>query len=220
MNKASTTSTKLANAGLDFTWTNIFARLTTILCVGGLLILTTNNAWALELKTVLDNTGVNPPAKVMFREQRHNPMLKEPLLLTGYLEYTKPGHLGKVVETPFNEAFVVEDGKIEIQQNGKTRRVSLNKSKPLKAMLEGIEAVLAGQTERLAETFDYELTGSECGWTLRMVPKSKKIAAHLPVMTVTGSLTATTSIRIDQGDNEWSQMDIIADSDPTLDSSL
>ena len=213
MNKATTIFTGIVDKAINNARMSRFVSLASFLCVGGLLILTANSAWALDLKTVLDNTAVQPPAKVNFREQRHNPMLKEPLLLSGYLEYIKPGHLGKVVETPFNEAFVVEDGKIEIQQQGKTKRLSLNKSKPLKAMLEGIEAVLAGHAEQLAEAFDYELTGSDVEWTLRMVPKSEKIAAHLSIMTVTGTESATTSIRIDQGDNEWSLMEIIADTD-------
>lgn len=203
--------TRLSGVGTKHASARKFARMFTNLCIAGLLTLTANSSWALDLKTVLDNTAVEPPSKVNFREQRHNPMLKEPLLLTGYLEYIKPGHLGKVIETPFNEVFMVEDGKIEIQQKGKTRRLSLNRSKPLKAMLEGIEAVLAGHSEQLAEAFDYELTGSECDWTLRLVPKSKKIASHLSAMTVTGTDIATTSIRTDQGDGEWSLMDIVAD---------
>lgn len=213
MNKATTTFTGITEKVLSNKRMGRFPNLILALGIGGLLILTATSAWALDLKTVLDNTAVQPPAKVNFREQRHNPMLKEPLLLSGYLEYIKPGHLGKMVETPFNEAFVVEDGKIEIQQQGKTKHLSLNKSKPLKVMLEGIEAVLAGHAEQLAESFDYELSGSECDWTLRLVPKSEKIAAHLSVMTVTGTESATTSIRIDQGDNEWSLMEIIADTD-------
>lgn len=204
---------QIANTGMNGTGNSIFARLTSALLIGAWLLVSASSAWALDLKTVLDNTAVKPPANVSFSEQRHNPMLKEPLLLTGYLEYIKPGHLGKVIETPFNETFVVEDGKVVIQRQGKTRRLSLSKSKPLKAMLEGIEAVLAGHTEQLAEVFDYELTGDECNWILRLVPKSRKIATHLSVMTVTGTDKVTTSIRIDQGDDEWSLMSINVDKD-------
>ena len=171
-------------------------------------------AQTLELQTVLDNTGVTPPAKVEFQEQRHNPMLKEPLLLSGFLEYLAPGELSKVVESPFSESFSVREGKIEIEQGGKIRRLSLNKSKPLKAMLTAIEAVLAGDTSTLLETFDYELSGSESDWSLKLMPKSKRIAAHLTAMTVKGDAVATQSIRIDQNDDEWSLMDIL-NSTPT-----
>ncbi len=182
-----------------------------------LLALATNPAIAkgLELQTVLDNTGVTPPAKVEFREQRHNPMLKEPLLLSGFLEYLAAGHLRKVVESPFSESFSVSEGKIEIEQGGKTKRISLNKSKPLKAMLNAIEAILAGDTAALVETFDYELSGSACDWTLKLVPKSKRIAAHLSSMMVKGDDTATHSIRINQNDDEWSLMEIL-NSTPAL----
>lgn len=178
-----------------------------------LLVLTTGGAFAqdLDLQTVLDNTGVTPPAKVAFSEQRHNPMLKEPLLLGGFLEYLAPGYLRKVVESPFSESFSVNEGKIEIEQGGKIKRISLNKSKPLKAMLNAVEAILAGDTAALLETFEYELSGSECDWTLTLVPKSKRIAAHLSSMTVKGDDTATLSIRIDQNDKEWSLMEILKD---------
>lgn len=164
-----------------------------------------------DLQTVLDNTGIKPPARVGFNEQRHNPMLKEPLLLSGFLEYLAPGHLRKVVESPFSESFSVNEGKIEIEQGGKTRRLSLNKSKPLKAMLNAIEAILAGHTASLVEAFDYQLSGSVSDWTLKLVPKSTKIAAQLSSMTVKGNDTATHSIRIEQSDNEWSLMDILHD---------
>ena len=174
----------------------------------------TGFAQELELKTVLENTGVSPPSKVAFKEQRHTPMLKEPLLLSGYLEYIAEGQLSKVVEEPYDESFSVKDGKIEIQQGGKTKRLSLSRSKPLKAMLGGIEAVLAGDTEQLAESFDFELSGSENDWTLKLVPKSKKIAAHLSSMTVKGDAKATHSIRIDQKGDEWSLMEIPGNTTP------
>jgi hypothetical protein len=108
----------------------------------------------------------------------------------------------------------VNDGKIEIQQDGKSKRLSLNKSKPLQALLGGIEAVLAGQTDKLADTFDYDLAGSDCDWTLTLVPKSKRIASHLSAMTVRGDDSVTRSIRIDQNDDEWSLMEILNESDP------
>ena len=43
----------------------------------------------IDLKSILQESAVNPPAQVHFREQRHNPMLKEPLVLTGVLEYVQ-----------------------------------------------------------------------------------------------------------------------------------
>jgi len=176
-----------------------------------MLLLATGLAWPLELQEILENTAVAPPARVDFREERHNRMLKEPIVLTGYLEYASPGHLRKVIETPVAESFLVADGQIEIEQDGKTRRLSLGKSKPLQAMLGGIEAILAGHTERLDESFDTELSGAGDDWTLQLKPKSKRISAHLTGMQVMGDEHAVNSIRIDMKDGEWSRMDILHD---------
>ena len=174
----------------------------------GCLLLASAYAWPLNLQDVLDNTAVTPPARVGFREERHNRMLKEPIVLTGYLEYVSPGHLRKVIETPEAESFLIADGQIEIVQDGKTRRLSLGKSKPLQAMLGGIEAILAGHTEQLNESFDAELSGASDDWSLQLKPKSRRISAHLTGMQVKGDSNAVNSIRIDMKDGEWSLMEI------------
>lgn len=174
-----------------------------------LLLLSSGNAWSVDLNTVFENTAVVAPARVGFREERFNPMLKEPIVLTGYLEYLKPGHLRKVIETPFEEYFLIADDHIEIVQAGRKRRLSLSKSKPIRAMLGGIEAILAGQTERLASLFHYELTGTACSWSLSLKPKSKRIASHLTSMLVKGDENAMSSIRIDMKKGEWSLMEIV-----------
>jgi hypothetical protein len=173
------------------------------------LLLASGHAWSLDLQEILENTAVVPPARVGFREERHNPMLKEPILLTGYLEYPQPGHLRKVVETPVEESFLIADGQIEITRDGRTRRLSLGKSKPLQAMLGGIEAILAGQTDKLREAFDMELSGTSDDWLLQLQPKSRQISAHMTGMQVKGDDNAVSSIRIDMKDGEWSLMEIL-----------
>lgn len=183
----------------------------TVLCLifSGLLVLLPVPAWSLELQTVFDNTRVVSPARVGFREQRHNPMLKEPIVLTGYLEYLEPGQLRKVIETPYEEAFLVTDDYIEVTQEGKTRRLSLGKSKAIRAMLGGIEAILAGQMDKLDELFRYQLTGDQSEWSLRLEPRSKRVSKHLSSMLVIGGESEMSSIRIDLDQGEWSMMEIL-----------
>jgi len=176
-----------------------------------LLLLTPTCLWSLDLQTVLENTAVKPPARIGFREERHNPMLKEPIILTGYLEYLKPGQLRKVIETPFEEAFLITEYSIEIERDGKTRRLSLRKSTAVRAMLGGIEAILAGQTDRLASVFRYELSGTSASWSLQLEPISAKLSAQLTAMLVQGDENSATSIRMDLKDGEWSLMEFLLD---------
>jgi len=177
-----------------------------------MLILTPTCVWSLDLKTILKNTAITPPARVGFREERHNLMLKEPIVLTGYLEYLNPGQLRKVIETPFEEAFLIAEDYIEIERDGKTRRLSLSRSKPIRAMLGGLEAILAGQADKLASLFRYELSGTSSSWSLRLEPISRRVSAHLTAMLVKGDDNSVDSIRIELKDGEWSLM-VIADAE-------
>lgn len=179
------------------------------------LVLASTSGWSLDLDTVLENTAVTPPASVGFREVRHNPLFKAPMVLTGYLEYIEAGQLRKVIETPFEEAFLINKDHIEVERNGKIQKIPLNKSKFLKTMLGGIEAILAGRAEQLASAFSYELTGTSSSWSLRLKPLSRSASRHLKSLLVTGNENSVTSIRFDLREGEWHLMEIIsADSKP------
>ena len=185
------------------------AKLISIPLVMALMVTLPSPTWALDLETVFENTAVVAPARVAFREERHNPLLKEPIVLTGQLEYLSPGKLRKVIETPYEEAFLISGNHIEITRDGETRRLSIGKSKPIRAMLSGIEAILAGQVETLDSLFDYELSGTACDWSIQLKPKSRRVSKHLTAMLVKGGQNALTSMRIDLKEGEWSLMEIL-----------
>jgi hypothetical protein len=160
---------------------------------------------------VLENTIVSPPARVDFREERHNRMLKEALVLTGYLEYLEEGRLRKVVETPFRESFLVEGERIEVTRGEEVSTIPLGRSKALRTMLGGIEAILAGRTDKLESVFHYTISGSSDDWSLALAPRSRQISRHLVGLTVTGDASSVTSIRFDLDDGEWHLLEILSD---------
>jgi hypothetical protein len=176
-----------------------------------LLSIAATTGWSLELTTVLENTMVTPPARVRFREERHNSMLSQPLVLTGYLEYLEKGRLRKVVETPFSESFLVDGDRIEFARDGQIRSVALGRSKALQSMLGGIEAILAGRTDELSAVFDYELSGTAAAWTLQLKPRSRRLSQQLNGLQVNGDELAVTSIRFDLKDDEWHLLEILKD---------
>jgi hypothetical protein len=176
-----------------------------------LLSAAATTGWSLELETVLENTAVTPPARVQFREERHNSMLSQPLVLTGYLEYLDEGRLRKVVETPFSESFLVDGDRIEFSRDGQVRSVALGRSKALQGMLAGIEAILAGRMDELSATFDYELSGTATAWTLQLKPRSRRLSQQLDSLQVRGDELAVTSIRFELKDDEWHLLEILKD---------
>lgn len=181
-----------------------------ILALGCALCLSPVSALALELQAVLDQTSIAAPSRVGFREVRHNKMLKDDLVISGYLEYLENGTLRKVIEDPFQEAYLVGSDTIEIERDGAVETLSLKKSRSLRTMLGGIEAILAGDAEQISKVFHSELSGTEDGWLLQLRPRSKRIARQLQILTVTGNTDSIMSIRFDLKDGEWHEMEIEA----------
>jgi hypothetical protein len=166
-------------------------------------------AQALELSDVLERTRVSPPDRVNFKETRHNPLLKEPLELTGYLEYPQVGQLRKVVESPFQESMLVAGDTIELVRDGRTRRVSLRNQESMLTMLQSIESLLAGDTEMLERLFELQLTGTADNWQLRLTPIAARLAKQLDRLTVCGGERAIDEIRFDMQNGEWQRLEII-----------
>lgn len=135
-------------------------------------------------------------------------MFKEPMVLTGRLEYLDAGVLRKVVEAPFEEDILVEANRVVVTRDGKTRKLSLNRSRALKTILGAIEAVLAGDQARLEASFQCAVSGSADTWSLQMTPLVKAVAKRLSSIEVTGNEQAVTSIRISLPNNEWHRMQI------------
>jgi len=173
------------------------------------LALASSCVWALDLETVLVNVAVTPPARVAFREERHNSLLKEPMVVSGYLEYLEAGRLRKVIESPFEEAFLIDADQIEIERDGEIRKLPLKKIKFLKTMLGGIEAILAGETDHLVSVFRYELSGTVDSWSLRLEPISNTASRHLAALSVTGDDKSVSSIRFELRDGEWHLMELM-----------
>ena len=169
----------------------------------------TSTAWTIELATVLEHTTVSPPSRVGFREERHNRMLKEALVLTGYLEYLAEGRLRKVVETPFSESFLVHGERIEVSRDGKVRTIALHRSEALRTILVGIEAILAGHIEKLESAFRYTISGTITDWSLELTPRSRQVLRHLNSITVVGDETSITSLRFELDDGEWHLLEIM-----------
>jgi len=170
-----------------------------------------DDAWALDLQEVLRATAVEPPARVRFREERHNALLENPLILTGYLEYLGPGQMSKVIETPFQETLLIDSTHIEVEREGQVQRIPLRRARSLQSMLAGIEAVLAGNESRIEKDFRYELGGEKKAWSMRLEPLSRRVARNLGSIFVQGDASTVQNIRINLNNGEWQLIELLKD---------
>jgi hypothetical protein len=190
---------------------NCILRVALCIVATALVMLRPDGAWALELQEVLRATAVEPPARVRFREERHNPLLENPLILTGYLEYLGPARMRKVIETPFKEAFLIDAAHIEVEREGEVQRIPLRQARSLQSMLAGIEAVLAGNESRIEKDFRYELGGEKEAWSMRLEPLSRRVARNLGSILVHGDASNVQNIRINLSNGEWQVIELLKD---------
>ena len=186
-------------------------RLTARLLPAAFLLLAMTPAWSLELDVILEQAAVTPPSRVGFREERYNPMLKEPLVLTGHLEYLSDGVLRKTISTPFEESFLIESDHIVIERAGDVRTLPLKKSRSLRTILGTIEAILSGQTDKIESEFTHQIGGSAQAWSVVLAPVSRSMRRQLVSLQVTGDDRSVTSIRIDLKGGEWHVMEVFDD---------
>lgn len=166
-------------------------------------------AWAADIEAVLKNVAVSPPARVEFIEQRSNPLLENPMELTGYLEYLAPGKMRKVIQSPFNESYLVDDDYVAVERDGNVRKLSTHSARSLQSMLSGLEAILSGDRGMLEKDFEYELQGCIQRWTLIMQPRSKKVSRRLSGLVVGGDGERVNSIRVNLPGDEWHSMKLL-----------
>lgn len=167
----------------------------------------------LELESLLHASAITPPGEVRFREERHSPIFKEPMVLTGTLEYLEPGVLRKTVEEPFQERYTVRPDGIIIEKNGETRELPARQSELIGGFLSGLEALLSGNEEQLARHFEPCLTGSLDNWNLQLQPKGQRLSRHLQGMQVRGVDGTLRDIRVDLGDEEWQLIELLPPAD-------
>ena len=163
----------------------------------------------LDLQSILERSAIYPPGAVSFREERHNPMLKEPLVLTGTLEYLEPGVLRKTVDSPFQETYLVEPDRVTVERGQSVEVLRAGQGRLIAAFLGGIEALLAGDFERLTESFEVCAQGNAQAWELNLTPRSRRMARHLEGLQVDGTSETIQNIRINLDDQEWHSIEIL-----------
>ena len=160
-----------------------------------------------DLDQLLERLRVQPPTRVAFTEQRQNRLLKEPMVLSGYLAYLAPGRLEKTIETPFRETLRVDGDEIAIMRDGEERRISLRNRASFRVMLNSIEAIMAGGGDTLREHFDITVSGDDAAWRIELLPHARRLQRQLLKMDVTGGAQVE-SILFELPGGEWQRLDI------------
>jgi len=154
--------------------------------------------------SIVHRLAKQPPTRTPFAQAQYSQLLDRPLVLKGELAWDGGQKLERRVEKPFSEHTVIAGTVVTVIRAGHgTKHYSLDRAPAMKALLDGLIAVLSGDPARLRGVFDATLQGrSGAYWSLLLVPRDPKLSEDLKQLALDGYAGTLRCIEIhqDKGD--------------------
>jgi Outer membrane lipoprotein carrier protein LolA-like len=170
-----------------------------------------------ELQALVRRLASMPGLSARFSEEKRLSLLRAPLVSEGTLHYAPPDRIARRFEKPAPSSWVVRGDELSVVDAGGVRHVDLGSQPALRAFVEALRLVLAGDLAALRARFEIEFrTGAAASpesWRLRLVPRAgplQELVAEIEVTGVAG-LIATLRVREAGGDET---LDRFSDVDP------
>ncbi len=167
--------------------------------------------WTVE-KLMQEFSRVNY-ARLDFVETKQSIFLIIDTVVKGSMEYRAPDYIEKNTVSPLVEQVVIDGDSMVIRRTvaaGKsdtmvlTRSYSIQSHPLLKATIENIRAILAGNAAMLAKNYILHLQGVRQAWQLSLVPKSKDILDYIASIYLTGAGARIKQVVTTQADGDES----------------
>ncbi|MGH8495495.1 MAG: LolA-related protein [Gammaproteobacteria bacterium] len=159
-----------------------------------------------QFEAILARIDTPRGVSIPFVEKRKNPLLEEPLVLTGEVAFDQDGRLSKTIESPFRERVTISRDAVELERDGRTRRLSLRRKDDVRAFYIALRALLEGDAKALNELFEIETTTDAERWTLVLVPAGPPLSEFLESMVISGHSAQVSRIRTVQSEDDWQEM--------------
>lgn len=156
--------------------------------------------------SIVHRLAQQPPTKTEFAEARFSSLLDRALVLHGELAWQGGDVLERKVTKPYSEHTKIDGSQVTVTRKGHgTKDYSLDRAPAMKALLDGLVAVLAGNPKRLRGVFKASLQGRpQAYWTLLLVPHSAKLENHLKQLALDGKSGSLRCIEILQSGGDTS----------------
>ena len=128
-----------------------------------------------ELLSIFQLLKAQQRSKVNYSEEKHLNVLDAPLVQTGVLEYIPPNTLIREQQKPRFQRFEVIDDYLIIQRKNKKQQMELGRYPVLRAFIESIRKVMAGDLDGLRKYYETHFSGTAEKWTLNLTPRDKEL---------------------------------------------
>jgi hypothetical protein len=142
--------------------------------------------WTLE--NLMQTLASVERRQARFTEIRELALLQQDLTSTGSLSFQRPDSLVKQFDPPEGLRYEITAKRLLIRRrDGSEEIIRLDNAPQLLAYVAAMQAVLAGDLERLASYFELHLEGTREAWQLRLTPKEPGLARQVNRVEITGA---------------------------------
>ncbi len=132
--------------------------------------------------------------------------MAEPLIFRGEVLLSPDGTFLKTINTPFHERVLITNDFVELERNGKTKRLSLQRARGVYGLYTGLRAFLERDIETLLSLFKVAAVEPGVSWHVELVPVDPKLKRHVARMMIAGKGPDIVSIRTMQTEDNWQEM--------------
>jgi hypothetical protein len=154
------------------------------------------------LGTLLEHIQRPAPDSVRFVEVRYSKMLRKPRVVSGLLERQADGSLVRRVDVPYRETTTVHGSDVQIERDGRVRRISLAQAPALQGLMGSIDAVLGGNAAALESNFETSVEGSLERWHLALEPRERKVRSYVSSVGIDGHAAGPRCFTINEPDGD------------------
>ncbi len=173
-------------------------------------LVTAKPADATTLAAVMKLLGVTRLA-ADFKEQKHSALLARPLVTKGTLVYERERGLVRSVTAPRPHQVVVTQTTLTFRKGSRTETVPLAKSRDLKAFALVFPALLRGDRDEIARSFELAVRGSaQDWWALTLTPKAESLKKLITSVVVIGRGNEVRELRVVEASGDHSEMTLSA----------
>lgn len=162
-----------------------FALVAAVLLAGGPAWRAAGEA-APDLDTVLAHFAESRGVTASFREEKSLPLLAQPLVSEGVLYYAPPGRLARFTTSPESTSLLVVGDRLRIEDSLGVEEIDLAAHGAARQFVDQLLVLFQGDAQALHERYQADFSWEGGPWSLRLVPKSRRVRAVIEEISLSG----------------------------------
>ena len=170
-----------------------------------------------NFETLMGELAEVSHARLEFAETKKSIFLIVDTTIEGEMEYRAPDYIVKETLSPFKEKVTIDGEYMSIEKtpsSGKSetqigvQNYSVDSHPLLKAAVESMRAMLAGNYAMINDNYDIDFQGERENWSLSLTPLQPQIQEHIERLDLVGSDTMIAKVVTIQADGDITTLEL------------